>query len=286
VLMRALHANPKQFESMSSMARQAMEVWLSPKVLQSADASRPNFDVRDFLSGPNTIYVVAPGEAMQQVAPLNVAVVMEIWRTLNIMAASGEKMPTQTLLFVFDEMANICPLPDFDKLISTTRGLGIRIMSLWQDVGQIKKLYGENVAGTLINNHQCRVALAANADRQTAEYFVALAGSQRVDTVSTSVGGGQRSQSIGQATEQLLDVGSFRMLDDNQALCLVGSSPPFYVEQRPYYRDTRLKAMTEEPYFEGVEHLRQLPEVAGAGRAQSWWRTPLSQVLRTVRRTP
>ncbi|EQD77033.1 TRAG protein, partial [mine drainage metagenome] len=54
------------------------------------------------------------------------------------------------MLFLFDEMANICPLPDFDQLISTCRGLNIRIMTIWQDLSQIEERYGENKAGTIL----------------------------------------------------------------------------------------------------------------------------------------
>ena len=284
ILMRALRTNPKQFESMSSMARQAMEIWLNPNVLDSASAGRPNFDVRQFLSGPNTLYVVAPGEAQEQVAPLNVSVVMEIWRTLNIMATNGETLPDPPLLFIFDEMANICPLPDFDKLISTCRGLGIRIMSLWQDFSQIEKRYGQDVAGTIFNNHQVRVALDGIADDKTAEYFTKFAGSRHVSQVSTTRAAGGQSQSYSQGTEQMLDVGAFRMLGEGQVLCLVGSEHPFFVDQRRYWADPRLKAMAEYPYFPGVEHLRGTHAASPKGGTSAATRNPIARVRAAVRR--
>lgn len=284
ILMRALRTNPKQFESMSSMARQSMDIWLNDNVLESATASSPNFDVRKFLSGPNTLYVVAPGDDQAQVAPLNVSVVMEIWRTLNIMANNGEKLPDPPVLFVFDEMANICPLPDFDKLISTCRGLGIRIMSLWQDLSQIEKRYGESEAGTIFNNHAVRVALAGIADQKTADYFTTFAGSRHVTHSTTTTGGGPTSRSISQATEQMLDAGAFRMLGDDQVLCLVGSENPFFVDQRRYFTDPRLSAMAATPYFPGVEHFRTGKGPSIPRSSLSPGRSPLAQVRAAVRR--
>ena len=253
LLMKALKRNPKQFESMTELAKSSLSIWLDPHALASADPRRPNFSVEEFLSGPNTIYIVAPGTEQAKVAGLNVALVMKIWRTMSAMESRGEPLPNPPLLFLFDEMANICPLPDFDQLISTCRGLNIRIMTIWQDLSQIEERYGENKAGTILNNHKCAITLPGMKDKKTADYFAALAGTKKVSQVSRSHGNGSESTSVSEGIEQMLDMGSMRRLQDDQALCIYGSSKPFIVDQRRYYKKgSRLLKLSEIPYLDGI----------------------------------
>lgn len=255
LLMKALKRNPKQFESMTELAKSSLSIWLDPHALASADPRRPNFSVEEFLSGPNTIYVVAPGTEQAKVAGLNVALVMKIWRTMSAMESRGESLPDPPLLFLFDEMANICPLPDFDQLLSTCRGLNIRIMTIWQDLSQIEERYGENKAGTIFNNHRCAIVLPGMKDTKTADRFAAMAGTKKVAQVSRSHGSGSDSTSVSESVEQMIDIGSLRRLPDDQALCIYGSSKPFIVEQRRYYRKgSRLLKLSEIPYLDGISH--------------------------------
>lgn len=255
LLMKALKRNPKQFESMTELAKSSLSIWLDPHALASADPRRPNFSVEEFLSGPNTIYVVAPGTEQAKVAGLNVALVMKIWRTMSAIESRGGRLPDPPLLFLFDEMANICPLPDFDQLISTCRGLNIRIMSIWQDLSQVEERYGENKAGTILNNHRCSIVLPGMKDKKTADHFATLAGTKKVAQVSRSHGNGSESTSVSESVEQMIDIGALRRLPDDQALCIYGSTKPFTVDQRRYYkRGSRLLALSEIPYLDGISH--------------------------------
>lgn len=265
LLMKALRRNPRQAESMLEMAKSSMSIWLNPHALASADPHRPNFSVEEFLGGANTIYVVAPGTEQSKVAGLNVALVMKIWRTISAMESRGEALPNPPVLFLFDEMANICPLPDFHQLISTCRGLNIRIMSIWQDLSQIEDRYGEARAGTILNNHRCSIALPGMKDKKTADYFAALAGSRKVAQVSRTRGSGSDSTSVGESVEQMIDIGSLRRIPENQALCIYGASKPFIVDQRRYFNTPWLLKLAETPYLDGIGHYREGADEDGPG---------------------
>ncbi len=42
------------------------------------------------------------------------------------------------LLLVIDEAAKIAPLPDLAQIASTARGVGIQLVTIWQDCSQIQ----------------------------------------------------------------------------------------------------------------------------------------------------
>ena len=62
------------------------------------------------------------------------------------------------LLVVLDEAAHIAPLPELDGLAATCASHGIQIVTVWQDLAQVRGRYGAR-APTVLNNHRAKLFL-------------------------------------------------------------------------------------------------------------------------------
>ena len=135
----------------------------------------------------NTLFVVSPSTQQERLRPVFSALVSEVIHTAFEMAANS---PTgridPPLLVVLDEAANIAPLQNLDQVASMGAGLGIQLVTAFQDLGQVEQVYGHHRATTVANNHRARILLPGVGDTSTLNYMSALIGDQVIETTSTS----------------------------------------------------------------------------------------------------
>ena len=89
------------------------------------------------------------------------------------------------LLVVLDEAAHIAPLPELDGLAATSASHGIQLVTIWQDLAQVKGRYGSR-APTVLNNHRAKLFLPGIADPETLEYASRLVGDEEVTQPSVT----------------------------------------------------------------------------------------------------
>ncbi len=77
-------------------------------------------------------------------------------------------------LFLLDELANIAPIGDLDKIASTCGGYGIVLVSIFQDLTQKGTIYGSRAA-TVVNNHRSKLYLSGITDIATLDYVDKIA---------------------------------------------------------------------------------------------------------------
>ncbi len=77
-------------------------------------------------------------------------------------------------LFLLDELANIAPIGDLDKIASTCGGYGIVLISIFQDLSQMSGIYGSRAA-TVVNNHRSKLYLSGITDFATLDYVDKIA---------------------------------------------------------------------------------------------------------------
>jgi hypothetical protein len=114
-----------------------------------------------------------PGFRMREVAPLFAAVLTRIWGRLQIRAARG--IPAdRPLLVLVDEAAHVAGVTEhLLEWVTTARGLGVQLVTLWQDVTQLVSHYGRECS-TLINNTGSALFLDPGCDPDGAEYLARL----------------------------------------------------------------------------------------------------------------
>lgn len=124
-----------------------------------------------------------PSHEQARLRPLFTALLQQVI-TAAYERAAGPDPVTRPLLIV-DEAANIAPLPDLDTLASTAAGVGIQLLTVWQDLAQISTRYGDR-ALTVVNNHRAKIALSGISDPKTLDYFSRLVGDSEVSRCSTT----------------------------------------------------------------------------------------------------
>jgi len=220
---------PNTRGSIYATACSILEVFGDPSVAASADGC--DIDPAALLDGTGTLYLVSPVHAQVRLAPLIEALIMSIVREAQNRAQAG-KPCDPGLLLLLDEAGNVAPLRHLPSLASTGRAQGIALLSVWQDLGQIKARYGQ-LASTVLTNHAGLLALRGIRDRETLDLLSFLLGDGEVDRTSTTTqAGGGHSTSVARQRERLAPADALRQLPIGSGLLIYGSLPPVKVHFR------------------------------------------------------
>jgi type IV secretion system protein VirD4 len=223
-------------------------------VAESARTSR--FDAADMLARRGTLYLCTPRQAPERVASLFVGILMtvvtEAYRVAD--ARSDGRLPSPLGLFL-DELANVVPVEDLPSLASQGAGRGVVLMSIVQDISQLRSRYGNDRANSIINNHGCKLVLPGLSDPDTADLISRLAGRTPVTDVQVSRGaGGSQGATYALRQEPLVTVDSLRQLRRGRALLVYRDSPPALVRLQPWFRSRRLRARARRRYFASADY--------------------------------
>jgi type IV secretory pathway TraG/TraD family ATPase VirD4 len=151
------------------------------------------------------------------------------------------------VLVVLDEAANIAPVEDLPTVASTAAAMGLQLVTVFQDLAQIKGRYGE-AAGTVVNNHRAKLLLPGVSDIDTLDLASRLAGEQETerDSVTTDLTG-RRSNTTAAHWRRLLPPELARQLSDGEGVLLYGNLAPIRVRLRPWFRNRELRRRANTP---------------------------------------
>lgn len=241
---------PRARDSAFSTARTALDVYEDPSVL----ATCADWTIRPELlldGGQATLYVVGGTAEQTRLAPLFLALLEELLRQAYaaaarrrtesgsaLVAADGSLSPR--LLLLLDEAANIAPLPQLATLASTGGGEGIQLVTIFQDLAQVRHRYGTEW-GSVVSNHVAKVALSGVTDPETLRYFSSTIGEHETTSSSVTVGAdGRRSRSVSTVQRPVATPGAIRRLRPGSGMLLYGHRPPAFVELTPGLRSMAL----------------------------------------------
>ena len=143
---------------------------------------------------------------------------------------------------MLDEAAHIAPLAELDGLAATCASHGIQIVTVWQDLAQVRGRYGAR-APTVLNNHRAKLFLPGIADPDTLDYASRLVGDEQADQPSvTRDPSGRRSTTSTTGPRRLLPPEELRCLPAAQAVLVYGSLPPARLVLRPFWARRRRAA--------------------------------------------
>ncbi len=211
----------------------------------AAAGERCDIDLDVWLSGPNTIYVVATADEQTRLRPVFTTLVQQTVRRAYASANANGGALEHPCLVLLDEAGNIAPLKDLPTYAATARSHGISMVTVWQDLAQIRAIYGHQ-APTVLNNHRAKIFGNGIADSDTLEYVSRLVGDHRFTERNFSsdlAGGPRRSVSEHTAYRRALPLDVIRRMSENQGLLLYGSEMPAHLHLRPWYLDRRLDAL-------------------------------------------
>jgi type IV secretory pathway TraG/TraD family ATPase VirD4 len=125
--------------------------------------------------------------------------------------------------------------------------MGLQLVTVFQDLAQIKGRYGE-AAGTVVNNHRAKMLLPGISDLDTLDLASRLAGEHETerDSVTKDLTG-RRSSTTAAHWRRLLPPELVRQLRDQEGVLLYGNLPPIRLRLRPWYRNRELRRRARHP---------------------------------------
>nr|WP_275403928.1 TraG/TraD/VirD4 family protein [Pseudonocardia acidicola] len=212
-----------------------------------AAACRPRvdnqLDLDAFLASSGTLYVIA-GEDDRRIAPLLTALTEAVFTAAKRRAARAPRGRLDPPFGLFlDEIANITPVP-LDTWAADSRGWGITVCAVAQDLSQLESRWGRTRAQTIFSNLPTRVVLPGVAIKEDLEALAYLGGHREVTQTSESHsdaadGRRTRSRSTSVVREQVITGHTIYGLPRWHAYVLGLGPHPAVVRFQPGYRRSR-----------------------------------------------
>jgi type IV secretion system protein VirD4 len=195
------------------------------------------FEPDDLLSGSHTVYLCAPAHDQRRLRGYFTALTQQVLSLAFSRSTLSGRPLSPPLLVVLDEAAHIAPLPELDGLAATCASHGIQLVTVWQDLAQVRARYGSK-APTVLNNHRAKIFLPGIADPDTLDYASRLVGDEEVSLPSvTRDARGGRSTTQSQGPRRLLPPEELRCLRRGEAILIYGTLPPARLHLRPWWAD-------------------------------------------------
>ncbi len=118
-----------------------------------------------------TVFNIIPAEYAAQLAPMNRLIVGAA------MLYKFRNPAAQTVLFLIDEAATLGRFEALLRGYTYGRGMGCRMWSIWQDIGQVIRNYGRDAVSSFIGSSQTRQFFGVR-DLETARLVSAMLGTQ------------------------------------------------------------------------------------------------------------
>lgn len=199
------------------------------------------------LEGQNTLYLCAPADEQERLAPLFVTLIAEVRAEVYRRSAANGQPIEPALLMVLDEAANVAPVPDLDVLASGGAGQGLQLVTIVQDLAQVHRRW-QGAAETIVNNHTAKVLGSGIGCPRTLEYFARLLGDEEIRQVSTSSpegAYGQRSRTESSTWRALAPANVLRESEPGTGLLVYRNLSPARLELRPWFEEPALCEQVE-----------------------------------------
>lgn len=234
----------RQRSSIYTTAETVLTAYGDPRVL--AAAYDPQLTAGRLLDGSAaTAYLCAPAHEQARLRPLFATLIEQVVAAVYERATRTGQPLDPPLLLVLDEAANVAPLSTLDTLAATAAGQGIQLVSIFQDVAQIRERWGAR-AQTILNNHRAKLIGSGTADPDTLDFAARVLGDREIRQHSTTAGQEGRASTTESTTyRSIAPPHVLRQAETGTALLVYGNLPPAQLRMRPWFADrdlTRLAA--------------------------------------------
>ncbi|TMB93014.1 MAG: hypothetical protein E6J45_00845, partial [Chloroflexi bacterium] len=221
-------------------------------VMASTVAS--SFDPQAFVRDDGTLYLCTPRQSPERIASLFVGILMSVVTAAYALSDdAAHRNPERMLGLFLDELCNVVPVEDLPSLASQGAGRGVVLMSIVQDLSQLRTRYGSDRAYSILNNHGCKVVLPGVSDPETGDIVSRLVGRGEFTDVQVSrTGDGRSTHAYSVQRDSMATPDALRRLDSGCAVVLHRGSPPALVRLTPWYRSRRYRQLTQLRYFKNA----------------------------------
>ena len=220
----------------------------SPRLLP---ALRPSdVDFSDLKDTPTTVYLVLPARHLH-----THGVWLRLMLSSILSQLSDARASQYPVLLVVDECAALGRLEILETAIGLMRGYGLKLWLIFQDLPQLKSVYGERWE-SFISNSGLKQFFNVN-DGTTADFVSGYLGNQTLYTLSENINvqGQLPGSSIASAGRALLTPDEVRRMGKNEQILFYERCKPIRAAKLCYYedakfraRDTGKKLFLDDPY--------------------------------------
>ncbi|MFJ4343023.1 type IV secretory system conjugative DNA transfer family protein [Streptomyces sp. NPDC088915] len=212
-----------------------------------ATAAGTDFTVEELLDEKATVCLVAAPSDAERYAPLLTAIIASI-----IHGAEQRYLKTGVPLspglgVMVDEAGNMLRYPGLPGVLTTGRGMGITVLTVWHDLSQLRTRFGHDAANTVLSASGLRMLLPGCGDPETLRHFSGIYGRTYVERTTKSTGRGQNSSSTTQVETDLAPIHELMQLPRFTAIAQYSNLPPVKVRMRLTWRDDDLMKWLTRP---------------------------------------
>ncbi|MER5182640.1 type IV secretory system conjugative DNA transfer family protein [Streptomyces sp. NPDC002896] len=206
-----------------------------------------DFTVEDLLTKNGTVCLIASEADAERFAPLLTSIIASIIHGAEVCYNATGKPLDPGLGVLVDEAGNMLRYPRLPNILTTGRGMGIVVLTVWHDLSQLRDRLGVQKANTVLSASGLRMLLPGCGDLETLRYFSGLYG--RTETMRTSHGRsrGEFTTNSSPTETDLAPVHSLQQLKEFTAIAQYSNQAPIKVKMRLTFRDRDLKKLLAEP---------------------------------------
>ncbi len=244
--MSFIETPEKEFGSVVSTAQRQTEILDNPNMIAclSAAGKGQEVDFKAWRTGTMTVYLCLSAPKFPT---------FNRWLRLVLTSALDEMTdtlnpPPLPVCFMLDELATLGHLTTVENAVGLAAGYGIQLISVFQDVAQMRDLYKGRWA-SFIGNAGIR-ALFNLDDYETAEYWSKFIGGSLVETHSTQqdIYGYSRGDNVGETMRPLFPPDKIMMdFSAGKMLVLAQGAHPIITDRVPYWNDRTMTGLWDDP---------------------------------------
>lgn len=235
----------KEYGAVMSNACEATGFIQSPALRQSLKGGE-GFSADDLATGKTTVYLCVPFDMLGAYSAWSRLVVTSLMRSVI-----RNPQHKQTC-FLIEEANAFGYHSEIETAMSGYAGMGVRIWNIFQDLSQIKSIYGENKWQTFIQNSSVRHFFNIS-DNFSAEYLEKMCGSTSIPTYD------DKGNLNGATARPLITADEIRRESGDTIFTLIDQLPIAQIPKFPYYL-TDLPC-DPNPYFKPEPE--EEPEIPG-----------------------
>ncbi|WP_075259879.1 conjugal transfer protein TraG [Herbaspirillum camelliae] len=247
-----LNKSDNERSGVLSTAMSFLGLYRDPTVAEVT--SRCDWRIADLIASehPVSLYLVVPPSDISRTKPLIRLILNQIGRRLTESLDGSDGIARRhKLLLMLDEFPALGRLDFFETALAFMAGYGIRSFLIAQSLNQIDKAYGQN--HSILDNCHVRVTFATN-DERTAKRISETLGTATELRAQRNYAGHRLAPWLGhlmvsrqETARPLLTPGEVMQLPPDEAVVMVGSSPPIKAKKLRYYADANFKRRVLPP---------------------------------------
>lgn len=212
-----------------------------------ASAAGTDFTVERLLDECGTVCLIASEADAERFAPLLTSLIASVIHGAEARYAATGAPLDPALGVLVDEAGNMLRYPRLPNILTTGRGMGIVLLTVWHDLSQLRDRLGTQKANTVLNAGGLRMLLPGCADPETLRYFQTMLGRTEVRRTSVGRSRGAYSSNSSLTETDLAPVHSLMQLPDFTAVAQYVNQRPVKVRMRLTFRDRDLRRLLGEP---------------------------------------